>query len=753
MSRSLASRRAAPLRCFFLGGIMLRQGAYFGSISALALLAACARQEPIPEPQTLRQRPPVEASPIATKAEADTPVAEAAEPDAPRTTYWGGQGAMPAPAPRDGSGGLAYDPRRGVELNFVDADIRKVVDAILGEMLKANYSVDEAVKGTLTLRTGKPIARGSLIPALEAALSTVDAAIVSQGNLLRVVPSAKARDLSLGRRPLSPRDKAVPGFAVEILPVRYSSVKELEKLLSAIARKEAIVQVDETRNQIVIAGSSQERAAIRATIARFDVDWMRGSSFAMYKLESVEPEQLTSELQAILKPPIDLLARVRLVPLPRLKAVLGISARRSDLEALELWIKRLDSGAQGGDGRTLYIYPVQNGRARDLAQSLQLVLSGGSTSSSAGNSGTIAQSNISNSNAAAKSTVEGDSSATGGSTSNNNSTNTQSNVSSNSGSSLTVPTGDAARIVPDEPNNALLIFATRAEYDLLKKALKKLDAYPRQVLIEAILAEVTLTDDLQYGVAWQFNGSEVTITNSAAANGAIASSFPGFSVLYAGNSDVKAVLNALQSKTNVKVLSSPKLMVLNNQTATLQVGDQVPIITQQAQGVTSPGAPIVNTVELKDTGVILKVTPRVNDSGMVTLDVAQEVSDVAATTTSGINSPTIQQRKLSSTVATQSGNTIALGGLIRDNVAVSKSGIPYLSRIPVIGQAFRTTGNNNRRTELIILLTPTVIKSTADMRETVNDLIDRMDLIEPLVRRATKDQLRTTIEAEPDPKP
>jgi general secretion pathway protein D len=718
----------------------LTRGSFITSLAVIALactvLASCAPRRtvpdaPAPEPQSLRARPIAEAALAPEDEQPPTPEA----PAAPTTNYWGGQ-AMSAPPPRDSGSTLVYDARRGVELNFVDADIRKVIDAILGEMLKANYSVDEAVKGTLTLRTGRAIARGSLIPALEAALSTVDAAIVTQGNLLRVVPTGKARDLSMGRRPLSARDKAVPGFAVEILPLRNSSAKEVEKLLTAVARKEAIVQVDETRNQIIIAGSSQERAAIRATVERFDVDWMRGTSFAMYKLESVEPEQLSSELQAILKSPLDLLSRVRLVPLPRLKSVLGIAARRSDLEQLDVWIRRLDAGAQGGsDGRTLYIYPVQNGRARDLAQSLQLVLSGGSGSSAAA----VPPAQSSSSSQAA------DAGSSTASTRSQSSTSAQTAATASTSSNLSVPSGDAARIVPDEPNNALLIFASRAEYDLLRAALKKLDVYPRQVLIEAILAEVTLTDDLQYGVAWSFNGNEVTVTNSGASNGAIASRFPGFSVLYSGSSDVKAVLNALQSKTNLKVLSSPKLMVLNNQTATLQVGDQVPIITQQAQGVSSPGAPIVNTVELKDTGVILKVTPRVNDSGMVTLDVAQEVSDVAATTTSGINSPTIQQRKLSSTVAAQSGTTIALGGLIRENASRSNAGIPYLSQIPVIGQAFRTNSKNNRRTELIVLLTPTVIKSNADMRDTVNELIDRMDLVEPLVRKSVKDQVRTTI--------
>jgi general secretion pathway protein D len=676
------------------------------------------------------------------------------EPETERgtTEYFGGSA---VPTQRETSqSGLAEDRRHGVELNFVDADIRRVVDAILGDMLHSNYTVDEAVKGSLTLRTGRPIARSSVLPALEAALSTVDAALINQNGVIRVVPLAKARDLAMTRRPLSARDRTVPGFAVEILPVRYTSVHELEKLLSAVARKEAILQVDEARNQLIIAGSTQERAAIRATIERFDVDWMRGTSFALYKLDSVEPGALTSELQAILKPPLDLLSRVRLVPLPRLKSVLGIANKRADLAQLETWIKRLDHG-QGSSTRSLYIYNVQNGRARDLAQSLQLVLGGGNYSGG-GNTNEGFSSASSNSirttgetaaagNQLLQSSQNGNSSGSGFTSTQ---TTNQINPTQSGSSGFNVGSGDQPRIVPDEPNNALLIFGTRVEYDLILDALKKLDTLPRQVLIEAILAEVTLTNDLQYGIQWSFNDSNVTITQSTANNGSVASSFPGFSVLYTGSSDIRAVLNALQSKANVKVLSSPKLMVLNNQTATLQVGDQVPIITQQAQGVTSPGAPIVNTVELRDTGVILKVTPRVNDSGLVILDIAQEVSDVAATTTSGINSPTIQQRRLSSTIAAQSGTTVALGGLIRDSVSRGKSGMPFLSQIPLLGSVFGKNTNQGRRTELLILLTP-----TEDMRSTVNDLIDRMDLVEPLVRRAVKDQVKTSVEPEIEPKP
>jgi general secretion pathway protein D len=201
--------------------------------------------------------------------------------------------------------------------------------------------------------------------------------------------------------------------------------------------------------------------------------------------------------------------------------------------------------------------------------------------------------------------------------------------------------------------------------------LDKLDQPVAQVLIEATLAEVTLSNDLRYGVNFRAFSGDATFANSGSGSGAPASIFPGFSVSVLG-STAQAVLNTLQSRTNVRVLSAPKLMVLNNQTATLQVGDQVPIIVQQAQSVAAPGAPIVNTVELRDTGVILKVTPRVNDSGTIILDIAQEVSDVSQTTSSGINSPTIQQRRIASTVATRSGQMIALGGLIRDSASRSR---------------------------------------------------------------------------------
>jgi general secretion pathway protein D len=276
---------------------------------------------------------------------------------------------------------------------------------------------------------------------------------------------------------------------------------------------------------------------------------------------------------------------------------------------------------------------------------------------------------------------------------------------------------DGLRVVADERNNLLMILATQHEYEDIEDALHEIDIPPDQVLIEATIAEVSLTDDLKFGVQWMFQPNKQNkATLSSDVAGKILSAFPGFSYSYL-ISDTQIVLNALSSLTNVKVISSPKMMVLDNQTANLEVGDEVPITTQSAANVTTPDATIVSSIQYRQTGVILDVTPRVNKSGLVTMEITQEVSDVSTTTSSTLNSPTIQQRKFTSTVAVQTGSTVALGGLIRDNISKGKDGVPFLKDIPGLGAAFRSTNNTQRRTELLVFITPRIIRNTDEAKE------------------------------------
>lgn len=640
--------------------------------------------------------------PVATPEKLDS-APEDAIPTTPATEYFGG--AMEkTPASHDKAARPKERSKR-IELNFQDADVRAVVDAILGDMLKLSYSVSPQVQGKITLRTGRPILYDSALPALEAALSTVSATLVAEDATIQVIPLESAPQRMRRAQRFDRMQSRVPGFAVEIVPLRYVSAKEIQRVLDSFAPKGSILQADEAHQHLVIAGSSQDRAAIVQTVEGFDADWMKGMSFALYKVEQTDPEQLISELKQVFLPPLELVTnRVRLVPISRLQSILGISKYRADLEMLEPWVRRLDGASKNGD-RRVYVYNVQNGNAKDLSKSLQLVISGEVITVEA------------STKSAASSLPE--------------------KAQSSQAITTIVPKGNQTRIVANEENNSLLIYATEQEYKTMREALRQLDVMPRQVMIEAIIAEVTLGDNLRYGVQWFFNAGENTITLSNADVGTVNPQFPGFSFIYSGLADARLVLNALKTRTDVKILSSPKLAVLNNQKAELQVGDQIPILSQQAQGVAAPGAPLVTSIQMRDTGVILEVTPRISDNGNVILEVAQEVSDVASTTTSNIDSPTIQRRRLRSVVATRDGATVALGGLIRDARTNGRSGVPLLADLPVLGNLFRSINVDQRRTELIVLLVAHVMRDHQETQAVVNALLDSMPLPTEVTQYAT----------------
>jgi general secretion pathway protein D len=465
-------------------------------------------------------------------------------------------------------------------------------------------------------------------------------------------------------------------------------------------------------------------------------------------LNYVDAKTAVTELSDVFADPKSPLAGVvKLVPLTRLNTILVITPQQKYLQSVETWIKRLDVGGTSA-GRRIYVYDVQNGRAEDLAKSLTKILSLPPTGDEQpAVRGSYGGSNLSPSGFGFNSGSSLGSGNTIGSPQNPSNGNS---LNLNAQLQLTQPPmqygqygmgenqskqGDL-RIVANVDSNSLMILATPAEFGVIEAALKRLDAPSRQVLIEASLAEVTLNDQLRYGVQWNYNGSKGPITLSSNATGAISQTFPGLSFLFTGSTDISAVLNALETVTNVRVISSPKLVTLNNHPAQLQVGDEVPISTQTAVSVTNPDAPIVNSVQMQDTGVILSVTPRVNKNGLVEMDISQEVSNSVPTTTSGIDSPTIQQRRLSTTVVVKNGDTIALGGLITESRSKTKSGVPYLQKIPLLGALFRDTQNQNTRTELILLITPRVIRDDAEFQNVMDDLRDEFKTLKDLFKEA-----------------
>jgi general secretion pathway protein D len=619
-----------------------------------------------------------------------------------------------------------------VTLNLLNASIPQAAKSVLGDALGLNYTVDARVQGAITLQTSNPISRVKLLGLFEASLRDNGAVIIASNGTYRIVPLAEAgrTTASIVTRTTG-EDK--PGIRPQLVIVNYVSAENMRQVLEPMLPPGMIVNTDTARNALILSGSPREIAAIQETISVFDVDWMKGMSFALVPVKSSSPAAIVQDLEQVFETKSGALKGiVRFVPNVRLKSVLVISSRSKYLTEATRWIKKMDVLAETSEAG-LHVYHVQNRNASELAKILESIFS----PTQAQTAGTLPQGTV----------APRFDSATLGTTDQNTAAPITGGPETPAAGIDVLPSDTdpfrlaqlsadgRTRIVADDSNNALLIYGTRVEFERMKSALQELDTVPNQVLLEAVIAEVSLDDDLKFGVRWFLGQNDHGASFTDAANGAISSVFPGFSYFLKAN-DVGFTLNAISSVTNVRVLSAPSLVVLDNRTATLQVGDQVPVVTQSAQATTGQNAPIISNVELKDTGVILNVTPRVNDSGLVTLDIEQEVSSVTKTTTSGIDSPTIRQRKLKTSVVVDDDEALALGGLIqeRENQGVSK--VPVLGDVPLLGAAFRQKTDAVSRTELIIFIRPRVIRDMVEARQVTAEFRRQLSIQAPRVRRS-----------------
>ncbi len=655
------------------------------------------------------------------------------EPTQPTTNlsqpeYYPGSGVLV----RSGAPAAAQAPQLDdgrISLNFADADIREVINVVLGDALDLNYVVDPRVQGTVVARTSEPLKRKDVIPALENILALNGVALKFVDGVYHVVPLSEAgHSLSQSRTVLTADQRAL-GFTVTVIPLRFTSATALHQVAASLVPPDRVFLADSDRNLLIFAGTGSEAEDLVNFIHLFDVDWMKGMSYALFPVTVSDAVTLSGELEQIFLrdgtgPLADL---VRFLPIQRMNAILVISQQQAYIEGAGRWIQRLDRG-EGSVNRRIYVYYVQNSRAADLAEILSQVFEQGIVDSTPALIDVLAPGLdpvvlTSPPGEGAEPGAEPNAAQAaiqpyGGSTP------TLGRNASAAVGTLVSESGDV-RIIADERNNALVILGTPAEYRMIEATLRRLDIVPLQVLIEATIAEVTLTDELRYGLNWFFQSGDFAATFSNLAGGGVASQFPGFSLLFDSN-DARAVLNALTEVTDINVISSPQLMVLDNQTAILNVGDQVPIAVQSSVSVTDPDAPVVSSIEYRDTGVTLEITPRVNASGLVILDIIQEVSDAVQTDTSSLDSPTIQQRRVESTVAVQSGESVALGGLIRDRRIDNLTGVPFLSDIPILGHLFKTTSEDVFRTELLILITPRVVRNLDEARAVTDELRARM---------------------------
>jgi general secretion pathway protein D len=654
----------------------------------------------------------------------------------------------------------------GFELNFENTPIATVAKVVLGDILQTGYTIDPRVQGTISLVSVRPVAKSDIVFVLENALRLSGVVLVRDTAGYRLTPLGDAVG---GGRVDAAASSPEPGYGVSVVPLQYVSAQTLLKLMDSFATKAGMVRADTGRNLLLIQGSGAERRTAVDTALSFDVDWMRGQSVGIFPITNSAPEAMIAELEKIVDSGDNGLSQnlVKFHAVGRLNAIMVVSKKPALLQTAATWIKRLD---RADTARTsVHVYRVKYGEARQIARVLNDMFTGGSSSSLLDNADSQIAPGSGTYATASTDRLSSNNNSPSSMSSNGFGSRTQSGTNGSSPGFGVQPAAAAAganpsdagtldskgtgaggqpmlkgiRITADTVNNSLLIYADQENYRIIASTLQQVDQPQLQVAIDATIAEVTLNNELSYGVQAYLTShnlglrpdqgsllnTQSTSAPAAAAAGAVANAFinrafPGFNFLVGSETQPSAILDALHTVTGVKVLSNPSLVVINNQAATLQVGDVVPVSTGSATVLTTNNT-VVNTIDYRNTGIILRVSPRINVNGNVRLDVEQEISNVSPATAASLT-PTVSERKVRSSISVATGQTVLLAGLISEQQNSTRNGIPLFDEIPGLGDAFSHQDRKTARTELIIFIRPQIIRDSMDAHMVAEELRSKL---------------------------
>ncbi len=570
------------------------------------------------------------------------------------------------PVPRPTPAAPPVVKRGDVSFNFDDADVYSVIQTIFGDVLRVNYIVDPSVKGRVTFRSVAPVTREEVMPLMEVILRLNGIGIVEEGGLYRIVPiadiSKEPAPVNLGREP--ERVQITGKALVQVVPVRYIQSTEMVRVLTPFLSKNAVIIDVPKSNYIIISDTD---ANVKRLLQLVDV-------FDSEKLKQVTPQ--------------------------------------------------------------VFVYAVQNSKAKDVASLLQQIFLGAKAQTAAKPAATPAKPAAAGQPPLAPQQQS------------------QPQVSmGHAGTDALI--SESTKIIPDEITNSVIILATPEDYGIIYQTIQKIDIAPRQVIIEGLIVQVTLTDNLSFGLSYAMNtdvkirglkpfkndidltGNGVNSSNIGM-NTSVFSKIPtsGFTFVgYDPTGNIRAVLTALEDRSKAKVVAAPHILVADNREARIQVGQQIPLATSTSSqplatttGTTATAIPVVatSTIQYKDIGIILKVKPQVNDSGLISMELSQEISAIGdAVVVGGLDEVSINKTEATSNLVARDGETIIIGGLIREDTTKASAGIPLLSRIPIFGALFGNTSDKVTRNELIILLTPHVVRNQQEAKDVTSEYVDR----------------------------
>jgi general secretion pathway protein D len=665
-----------------------------------------------------------------------------------------------SPAPKNKSGGSRYEmfpatagsllgddqePPPGVgalddgkfTVNVDQASLPEAAKLILGETLGYSYIVDPRVQGSVSLVSNGALSARELLSAFEAALRLSGAALIQSEGTFKIVALQEVLDGEMGKADFGKQVSA--GYGVNAIPLRYINPATLMELVDSFVARSGSVRASKVGNMILIRGPAEERRALVDVVLSFDVDWMKTQTASIAILENGRADDVAKKVEAVFAE--DTAAAgpnaLKIIPVPRINGIIAIANSQSKVRRALNWIKRLDQ--ESVTDPNVYVYAVQNGNATELAKILRATFMDGG--GSAGSSADVAPDR--DTMAVSMNDVEG------GQQQQQQQQPAQGGAESGQGGAatgevdLTTPTtgpedpanfeggsGSGTRVTPNPSNNTIVIRATPKEYRKILAMLRQIDAPATQVLINTTIAEVVLNNELRYGVQAYLNngdvgggffGNDATRTRNGIT---LKPAIPGMNFFVGSISDPQVVIDALSGVTKVRVVSSPSVLVLENETATIKVGDQVPI---QTQTLVTDGGNSMNSYEYRDTGVILKVKPRVNANGVVTIELGQELSAERPAGDVGVgNNPTFTQRSITSKVSVNDQQTVLLGGLISGREDNIRQTVPGANKVPLLGNLVGTTDNTARRNELIIFITPKIIRNGEEAARESQDLRDKM---------------------------
>jgi len=612
--------------------------------------------------------------------------------------------------------------REKISLNFDDADIYEVINA-LSDFLGINYIIDPGVKGKVNIHTSGEIDKSRLLPILETIFDMNNIALVKFDDIYKIIPVQEAKreivDVNIGKELIE-----IPSYdriIIQIVPLQYVSSSDAQKVLKPFVSKGGDIIDYKKGNILIIVETAAAIQKLLKLIAIIDADAFEQTNIRFFKIQNADVGDIAKELENIftsfgIQKSTAKGIGITFIPIERVSCILAISSIPGIFEKAEHWLGVLDTIDLEAEEQ-VFIYFVENGKADEIAEVLRKIYGEGKT----------------------EKTVKKTPTRT---------TRTKTTPSKKTTPKTTATLEGEIKIVTDEATNSIIVHATPHDYIIIKETIQKLDIIPKQVLIEVLIAEVTLSGDTEFGIEWALLGDRADIGGYKGQDkaeigfgigglGADLSTNLGRGFTYRFDSSrLQAFLLAQASKNKLNILSSPHILAADNKEARIEVGQEVPIVTseyvpQDVEVRTSTS----RSIEYRSTGVILIVTPRVNEKGLVAMDITQEVSEAQPIVAGGIQSPVISNRKAETSLVVQHGHTIVIGGLIKDQTSKTVSGVPIISKIPLLGYLFSDTKDKKEKTELIILITPHVVSNIDEAADITGEFKDKLELIKKLIKK------------------